>query len=220
MRPARGIGLATLRRLCSRRPGRDTNAKQACGCPLAGQPAVLDGRAQPKMGVERNRMSAVQSGSRAALFSLPGLDGKELSLEETLDRGPVLLAFFKSSCPVCQFTLPFIERYHRFFRDTKADIWLVSQDDREETAEFMKVYDLTMPVLLDDTRRYPVSNAYNIDHVPTTFLIGQAGDILHTSEGFHRQDLVQIARKLETLTGKKGFVPFTEDDEVPSYRPG
>ncbi|MCX6616124.1 MAG: TlpA disulfide reductase family protein [Acidobacteria bacterium] len=165
-------------------------------------------------------MAALQAGAQAADFSLPGMDEKQYSLAEALKQGPVLLAFFKSSCPVCQFTFPFLDRFYRHFRDTKAHIWAISQDDRGETREFINEYRLGMPVLLDDTRSYPTSNAYGIQVVPTVFLIGQPGDILHTAAGFQKQGLIQMGRKLEVLTGKKGFVPFREDDDVPDSRAG
>lgn len=166
-------------------------------------------------------MPAIEAGSRAAGFSLPALDTRRYSLEEALKEGPVLAAFFKASCPVCQFTFPFLERYYRHFRDTKVHIWVISQDERDEAREFASEYGLTMPVLFEgEEANYPVSNAYGLTHVPTLFLVGQGGEILHTSVGFVRKDFVQIARKLETLSGKKGFVPFTEDDEIPDYKGG
>ena len=166
-------------------------------------------------------MAANEPGSRSADFTLPGLDRKTYTLGESLKGGPVLAAFFKSSCPVCQFTFPFLERFHRHFRETKAHIWAVSQDEREEARQFAAEYGLTMPVLLEDLENnYPVSNAYGLTLVPSIFLIGQNGEILHSSAGFVRKDLIQIARKLETLTGKKGFVPFRDDDDVPEWRGG
>lgn len=166
-------------------------------------------------------MAALEAGVRAADFTLTGLDKKQYSLAEALKQGPVLAAFFKSSCPVCQFTFAFLDRFYRHFRDTKANIWAISQDDREETEEFRREYRLGMPVLLEDIAHdYPTSNAYGLTHVPSIFLIGQAGDVLLSSVGFQRQDLIQMARRLELLTGKKGFTPFREDDDVPSSKAG
>lgn len=165
-------------------------------------------------------MTAIAAGSRAIDFSLKGLDGKDHSLEGALRNGPVLVVFYKASCPVCQFTLPFVDRFHRYFKDTKAQVWAVSQDDADVAREFVAEYELAMSVLLEDVDHYTTSNGYGITHVPTLFLIGQAGDVLQSVAGFSRQDLIQIGRKLETLTGKKGFVPFTADDEVPDFKPG
>lgn len=166
-------------------------------------------------------MTAIQAGAQSIEFTLPGLDNKQYSLAEALKKGPVLAAFFKSSCPVCQFTFPFLDRFCRHFRDTKAHIWGISQDEADETREFVSEYHLTMPVLLEDVRHnYPTSNAYGIRYVPSIFLIGQGGDVLQSSIGFQRQDLAQMARKLEILTGKKGFVPFRDEDDVPNSKAG
>lgn len=163
---------------------------------------------------------AIQAGARAREFTLPALDQKQYSLAEALKQGPVLAAFFKSSCPVCQFTFPFLDRFYRHFRDTKAHIWAICQDEAGDARNFVSEFRLAMPVLLDDVRTYATSNAYGLTHVPTVFLIGQNGEVLQSSSGFQKQDLIQIARKLEVLTGKKGFVPFREDDEVPDSRGG
>ncbi len=166
-------------------------------------------------------MTAIAAGARALDFTLPGLDSKTHSLAAALKEGPVLAAFFKASCPVCQFTFPFLDRYYRHFKDTKARIWAISQDDQRDTQEFVSEYELSMPVLLDDVAHdYPTSNAYGLTHVPSIFLIGQNGDVLHSSVGFNKQDLIQIGRKLEVLTGKKGFVPFREEDDVPNSKAG
>jgi peroxiredoxin len=51
--------------------------------------------------------------ARAPEFRLPRADGGEIGLEEIIAQGPALLAFFKTSCPVCQLTFPFLERIHQ-----------------------------------------------------------------------------------------------------------
>src|SRR5512140_2330858 len=121
----------------------------------------------------RKRQMVLQAGSQAQDFSLPALDNKQYSLIGALRDGPVLAAFFKVSCPVCQFTLPFLERFYRHFRDSKARIWAISQDTSEASREFAAEYGLTMPVLLEDMRTYDTSNAYGLTHVPSIFLIAQ-----------------------------------------------
>ena len=59
-------------------------------------------------------MAALSAGTRAPQFELPLIEGgAEFSLESARARGPVLLVFFKISCPVCQYALPFFERLYR-----------------------------------------------------------------------------------------------------------
>ena len=43
-------------------------------------------------------------------FELEDVHGQVRSLKDQLRDGPVLVAIFKVSCPVCQYALPFLER--------------------------------------------------------------------------------------------------------------
>src|SRR5260221_11303905 len=107
-------------------------------------------------------MSALVVGKKAPDFNLPTMDGKLFSLHEALARGPVVAAFFKISCPVCQFAFPFLERIHKAYGSKNVAIVGISQNSQKDTGLFIKEYDLTFPVLLDDTDSYPVSNAYGL----------------------------------------------------------
>lgn len=60
-------------------------------------------------------MAALAVGAKAPDFELKTLDGKRVSLNEELARGAVVLAFFKVSCPTCQYAFPFLERLHRAY---------------------------------------------------------------------------------------------------------
>ena len=55
-------------------------------------------------------MAALEAGKQAPQFELPAMDGSKFSLQDALHRGPVLAVFFKNSCPVCQYALPYFER--------------------------------------------------------------------------------------------------------------
>ena len=58
-------------------------------------------------------MAALERGTTAPDFTLPAMDGKQFSLREALARRPVLAAFFKISCPTCQYALPFLQRIYK-----------------------------------------------------------------------------------------------------------
>src|SRR5512133_2681491 len=111
-------------------------------------------------------MPALSAGKTAPDFSLPAMDGSIFSLADALKRGPVVLAFFKISCPVCQYAFPFLERIYQAHRGEKVSVIGISQNDKSGTAAFMREYGVTFPVLLDNAPRYPVSNAYGLTNVP------------------------------------------------------
>jgi peroxiredoxin len=52
----------------------------------------------------------LSAGAKAPGFTLTDLSGEKHTLADILERGPVLLALYKISCPVCQLTLPYLER--------------------------------------------------------------------------------------------------------------
>jgi peroxiredoxin len=151
---------------------------------------------------------------RAPAFQLAQLGAGRVALHELLSGGPVLLAFFKSSCPVCQMTFPFLERIHRGRAPKSLGIYGVSQDDSETTAEFNAEFGITFPTLLDTAESgYPASNAYGISHVPSMFLVDDSGKIAWSLEGFNR-------RELEAVASQAGVKLFRPGEKVPDWKPG
>src|SRR5262249_49774834 len=140
-------------------------------------------------------MTHIDAGNAAPEFSLKSLDQKDYSLRKLLERGPVVLAFFKISCPVCQFTFPFLERLHKRYGASDVSVVGVSQDDARATKSFALEYGVTFPIVLDESG-YPVSNAYGLTMVPTVFLIEPDGKVKVSSMGFDKKDLETIARDL------------------------
>lgn len=165
-------------------------------------------------------MPALSTGTTAPDFTLKSMDGQAFSLHQALDRGPVLLAFFKVSCPVCQYALPFIERVYRAYGDQKVTVVAVSQNDKKDTASFIKEYGLTFPVLLDDTKSYPVSNAYGLTNVPTFFWIARDGQIEVSSVGWIKAEIEDLNRLASTATGNGLRPVFRVDEEIPAFRAG
>ncbi len=161
-------------------------------------------------------MAAIEAGTLAPEFSHTAIDGKTYSLKEALGKGPLLAAFFKTSCPTCQFTFPYLERFHRHF----GRVWGISQDAAASTRDFAREYGITFPILLDDTESYPTSNAYGLTHVPSLFLIDKTGEVIQSSTGFTKKDLEEMARKLESSTGKKGFALSRPGEDTPDFKAG
>lgn len=160
-------------------------------------------------------MPIARSGVQAPDFTLPDLGGRERSLKEWLEQGPVVLAFFKISCPTCQYTFPFLERLHQKIEGSAVKIAGISQDVGPKTEDFNREYEISFPVLLDSAdENYPVSNAYGITHVPTLFLVEPDGRISLTSVGFVRADLEEIARRMGPVS------LFHRDERIESFRAG
>src|ERR1700680_1105053 len=141
-------------------------------------------------------MAALTVGTKAPDFELKAMDGRRFILRDELAHAPVVLAFFKAACPTCQYAFPFLERLERAYGHTAARIIGVSQNNPKDTAAFTKEFGVTFPVLLDDTDKYPVSNAYGLTNVPTVFWIAQGGEIELSSVGWSKADFAEINRRM------------------------
>jgi peroxiredoxin len=165
-------------------------------------------------------MGALAVGTHAPEFALKATDGTRFALGEELARGPVVLAFFKVSCPTCQYAFPFLERLHKAYGQKGVTLVGVSQNDAKDTAAFAKEFGVTFPILLDEIGKYPVSNAYGLTNVPTVFWIAQDGEIEVSSVGWVKAEFEEINRKMAE-TGKSAPVAvFKAGEDVRDFRAG
>lgn len=156
------------------------------------------------------RQKPLGAGGDAPDFRLARLDGGEVTLAELTASRPVLLAFFKISCPVCQMTLPFLQRLHTA---GKLAVYGISQNQAADTRDFLAEFGISFPVLLDPEDRYPASNAYEITHVPTLFWIEPGLKIGRVIEGW-------VKAEIEWLGELAGIQVIGPDERVPLLRPG
>lgn len=167
----------------------------------------------------KESMTNLAEGQTAPEFTLKGLDGNSYSLNLLRKRGPVVAGFFKISCPVCQFTFPFLERLHEQYGGENVTILGVSQDDARDTESFNQEYGVKFTTVLDEPP-YPVSNAYGLTNVPTIFLIEPDGTIQVTCVGFGKGELEKIADELASRKSLPAAPFFHSDEVVPAYKPG
>lgn len=151
------------------------------------------------------------AGATTPSVSLRDLAGNTIPLQQLTAEGPVLLAFYKGSCPVCQFTLPYLDRAKD---NGKLRIVCVSQDSAEDTKEFTEAFHLQLFMLTDERGQgYPASNAFGITHVPTMFQLEPDGAISHAWTGWSKADM-------QSLGDRTGVAVIAPGEQVPPFRPG
>ena len=156
----------------------------------------------------------LNEGDKAPDFQLQDLAGKRHSRSEISAGKPVLLAFYKVSCPTCQYAFPFLERIYRGRTYRDVAMYAISQDDAESTREFDREFGITLPTLLDrEEDGYPASNAYGLSHVPSLFLVEPDGRISLAIAGFDKKGIEALGRRL-------GKLPFEPDESVPEWKAG
>lgn len=159
----------------------------------------------------RGLQQTLTAGDRAPEVAFSRLDDSSVTLRELVAGGPTLVAFFKASCPTCQYALPFLERLH----GGRVQLAAVGQDDARVVKEFGRVYGLEQMQLLRDPgqERYPASNAFGITHVPSMFLVEPDWRISWSSVGFFRGELDSLSE----MAGKPIFAP---GEKVPEAKSG
>lgn len=165
-------------------------------------------------------MTALTVGTKAPDFELKTINGKRFALRDELATGPVVLAFFKVSCPTCQYAFPFLERLERAYGHKAVRIIGVSQNEAKDTASFNKEFGVTFPVLFDDPHSYAVSNAYGLTNVPTVFWIAEDGEIEVSSVGWVKTEFDEINRRMAEAGNAAPAAVFKPGEDVRDFRAG
>jgi peroxiredoxin len=166
-------------------------------------------------------MSTLIAGKVAPDFTLPTIDGKSVNLQELLQRGPVLLAFFKISCPVCQYGFPFYERLAQAHKNSGASFLGICQNSVSDARAFAREYGVSFPVAIDnDANDYQVSNAYGLTNVPTLFYIAPDAEIEVSSVGWVKAEIDDVNRRLAELHNQKAPALWRTGEDIPAFRAG
>jgi peroxiredoxin len=165
-------------------------------------------------------MAALNAGVLAPECTLPTVQGGKVSLREALAKGPVVLVFFKVSCPVCQYALPFLERVFQTNRAANVTALGISQDEARDTKDFLREYGVTFPVALDDPANYAVSNAYGLTNVPTIFYAAPGGEIEVSCVGWSKADVEAINQKLAEDREQPPAPLWRKGEDIQDFRAG
>jgi peroxiredoxin len=158
-------------------------------------------------------------GTRAPDIMLTRDDDMPFILHELTPDNPVVLAFFKVSCPTCQLTFPFLERLYRRMEREGAELIAIAQDAPAEVKAFRAQFDITFPIALD-APSYVASRAYDVRNVPTIFIVETDGLIARVSVGFVKDEMEQLNRYWADAKDWLARPLFEADEDVPVMRPG
>ena len=153
----------------------------------------------------------ISPGDKAPSFDLPDIDTGE-SVADPWGEGedPLVLAFFKVSCPVCQMVAPMVAA----MAEGGARVVAVGEDPPDQLQTYRERHGQTVPTL-SEAAPYEVSDAYGLETVPSIFLVGNDGEVLDAIGGWNRDRWNELAR----AAGVPDPVSTPEDGLRP-FRPG
>lgn len=133
--------------------------------------------ATPAAATTGGRTPSPREGFPAPDFTLPTLDGGEVTLSDL--RGQVVVInLWTSWCPPCREEMPAIEQIYRQYGEQGLVVLGVNstfQDDERAAGAFVQELGLTFPIALD--RSGAVSRRYQLQALPTTFFVDHQGII-------------------------------------------
>lgn len=123
-----------------------------------------------------SRSSIQRDGLRAGVvapsFTLPRVDGGELSLESFRGR-PLLLVFSDPDCGPCQALAPDLNRKYQF--DSMLEVLMISRGDLLKNRVKAQEQNLRFPIVLQ--RQWEISRLYGMFATPIAYYIDEHGII-------------------------------------------
>jgi peroxiredoxin len=150
-------------------------------------------------------------------------EGATLSTADVVAKGhglPVLLAFFKTSCPVCQLTWPYLQRLHEAYGGKAVHVVGVSQNDGGSSRAYYAEHGgATFDLLLDPEPAFAASNAFDVEAVPHLVLLSPRGAALDVFAGWSKNRMEALGARFAAKNVP--FVPVVPPgDPVRDFAPG
>ena len=140
----------------------------------------------------------IRVGLPAPDFTLPGLDGKKVSLSDY--RGKVVFVnIWATWCPPCVEEMPSMQNLYQKLKSENFEIMAVSIDSQgaKVVAPFMKKYKLTFPALMDSMGT--IKRIYKATGVPESYIIDKDGILAKKVIGpldWSQPDILRLFRDL------------------------
>lgn len=149
--------------------------------------------------------------------------GGSLSTRDVVTAGnglPVLLAFFKTSCPVCRLAWPYLQRLHEAYGGKSVHVVGVSQDDAASSRAYYAANGgATFDLLLDPEPTFVASNAFDVESVPLIVLLAPDGTIEDTFAGWSKKRMEVLGARFASKSIL--LVPVVPPgDPVREFSPG
>lgn len=133
--------------------------------------------------VESASTTGATIGDPAPGFSLPGLSTNQATSLGGLERRPLVVNFWSTTCSVCVQEMPALQKVDADFAGqvNVAGIDVADPRGRSAAASFASRLGVHYPLLSDD--QGTVQAAYRVSALPVTFIIGPGGSILARHDG-------------------------------------
>jgi thiol-disulfide isomerase/thioredoxin len=141
---------------------------------------------------------ALEEGDKAPSFSARGLLGGD-NVTLAAYRGKVVyLDFWASWCGPCAKALPELDKLRREFPEGSFQVLAINVDrDQDKAKKFLSQHPVGYPSAADPEGQLP--KTFEIETMPTSFLIDANGVIRYVHRGFRAGDIDEIRERIRQL---------------------
>jgi len=140
--------------------------------------------------------------AKAPNFQLPSAHSERpISLKRYRNQ-VVYVDFWASWCTPCKQTFPWMnEMQDRYGLDGFKIIAISLDEDRKDAEQFLKKMKVNFEIAYDTTGE--TAEKYQLDVMPTSYLIDRRGELVHIHKGFKNSDKASMEAIIKTLIKKK-----------------
>lgn len=140
-------------------------------------------------------------GKPAPEFAAPGLDDKQVTIQD-LKGQVVIVDFWATWCGPCVVGLPALDKLYQDKKAAGLKVFAINQGEDKETAQaFVTKTKLGVPVLLDAPGK--IGEAYLVQGIPQTVLIGKDGNVKKVVVGFNPAEVELLHKAVEAELAAK-----------------
>ncbi|MFK5895262.1 MAG: TlpA disulfide reductase family protein [Pseudomonadota bacterium] len=131
-------------------------------------------------------------------FSLTSInDNKTIKLKDYSGQ-VIYLDFWASWCAPCRASFPLLNELHHKYKDKGFKVLAINLDDDLASVEkFGKICPVEFTLLQDNNNQVP--QAYQVQAMPSSYIIDKKGNIRHIHRGFKKGDITMIEKQIVQL---------------------
>jgi peroxiredoxin len=137
---------------------------------------------------------------RAPEFTLPNLDGDDVTLSELLEDGPVIVDFWATWCKPCIKAFPDLQDVFDKYENCGLTVVAISIDgpkSMSRVGSLIKSKGNTFEVLLDPGQK--VARKFHVTSVPRTVLVNTDGTIAYAVTGYRPKNHKELEAAVAKL---------------------
>lgn len=141
----------------------------------------------------------IGEGDRPPEITLPSNRGGDVHLSD-LKGKVVFVDFWASWCGSCAQSIPWLSKLQESLGEKDFQVLAVNVDEERELAdEFLQKSSSKLLVGYDPAGKTP--EAFNVQAMPTSYLLGRDGTVVYVHEGFAPKDISELEEKIRARIG-------------------